>query len=168
MGVGEASPGDLVMSRARILIVEDSLEDAQLTLSAIEDDGFTADVTIVRDGEAAIAYLEGRHDEAGTGENPAVVLLDLKMPKVNGLEVLRRIKADPRLRIIPIVVLTSSREERDVAECYASGCNAYVVKHLDFGEFTAALQAVAMFWGRVNQPPPGSVGRKPSLSSGDT
>lgn len=147
-----------VTNRARILLVEDSPEDVALTLAALEEDGFSAEVTVVNDGEAALAYLHGQPREALPGETPAVVLLDLKMPKLSGLDVLRRIKADQRLRVVPVVMLTSSREERDVAESYACGCNAYVVKHLDFAEFSAALQALATFWGRVNVPPPEAVG----------
>lgn len=148
------------MSRPRILLVEDSAEDAMLLLAAL-DDALASEVLVVRDGEEAIELLFGRHPKAPNGELPAVVVLDLKMPKLNGLDVLRRVKGDARLRAVPVVILTSSREERDVVDSYAAGCNAYVVKQLDFGEFTAAVRAIGTFWGTLNQPPPGAVHRAP-------
>lgn len=138
-----------------ILLAEDSPNDVELTLSALTDSGFANQVVWVKDGQEALDYLyrSGEHATRPSGQ-PAVVLLDLKMPRVDGLQVLDRVKKDPDLKSLPIVMLTSSREERDIAQSYASGCNAYVVKHLDFTEFTRTVQSLARFWLRENQPPP--------------
>jgi CheY-like chemotaxis protein len=143
---------------ARILLVEDSVQDAELALAALDEGGLAGQVTVMRDGQEALDYLQ-RHAVTASAARPAVVLLDVKMPRVDGLEVLERVKRDPRLNAVPVVMLTSSREETDIARSYAMGCNAYVVKHLDYGEFAAALKALAVFWGQVNQPPPGTVAR---------
>ncbi len=139
----------------RILLVEDSPNDAELTLTALAKHNLANDVTWVHDGEEALDFLYCRGKFAGEScNNLAVVLLDLKLPKVDGLEVLRTIKSDDRLRSIPVVVLTSSREERDLVESYRLGVNAYVVKPVDFAEFMNAVKELGVFWALVNEPPP--------------
>jgi CheY-like chemotaxis protein len=139
-----------------ILLAEDNAEDVELTLEALASHNLANAVVVVRDGAEALEYLyyEGDYRLRERGE-PAVVLLDIKMPKVDGLEVLRRIKADPKLRTIPVVILTSSREERDLVQGYELGVNAYVVKPVDFGEFVEAVKSLGVFWALVNEPPPG-------------
>jgi len=117
-------------------------------------------VIVTRDGEEALDYLYCRGKFRGrTTENPAVLLLDLKLPKVDGLEVLQQIKADEQLKMIPVVVLTSSREERDMVASYKLGVNAYVVKPVDFHEFVNAIKELGIFWAIINEPPPGSIRR---------
>jgi CheY-like chemotaxis protein len=141
----------------RILLVEDSEADIELTLSALAGHRLANEVVVARDGAEALDYLLRQGAYAGrTGGNPAVVLLDLKMPRVDGLEVLARVKSDPALRSIPIVMLTSSREEPDLVESYRLGVNAYVVKPVDFTQFVSAIERVGMFWAVINQPPPGT------------
>jgi CheY-like chemotaxis protein len=142
----------------RILLVEDSPQDAELTLTALEANHLANEVVCVRDGEEALDYLfrRGLYRMRATG-NPAVVVLDLKLPKVDGLEVLRQIREDQNLRTIPVVMLTSSREEQDLARSYSLGVNAFVVKPVGFEEFVAALKELGLFWAVINQPPPGSV-----------
>jgi len=145
----------------RILLAEDSAADLELTLEALGQHRLANEVVVVRDGAAALDYLYRRGEHAGRPEgNPAVVLLDLKMPKVDGLQVLKQVKADESLRRIPIVMLTSSREEQDLVESYRLGANAYVVKPVDFGRFVEAVSQLGMFWAVVNEPPPGSVARE--------
>ena len=143
----------------RILYAEDSAADVELTLAALEEHHLANEVVVVGDGVEALDYLHRRGAfaarEAG---NPAVVLLDLKMPRVDGLEVLRQVKSDPDLRTIPVVIMTSSREERDLVESYRLGVNAYVVKPVDFEQFVAAVKEVGMFWAVVNEPPPEAAG----------
>lgn len=143
----------------RILYAEDSPADVELTLAALEEHHLANEVVAVNDGVEALDYLYRRGEfaarEAG---NPAVVLLDLKMPRLDGLEVLRQVKGDPDLRTIPVVIMTSSREERDLVESYRLGVNAYVVKPVDFDQFAAAVKEVGMFWAVVNEPPPESGG----------
>jgi CheY-like chemotaxis protein len=137
-----------------ILIAEDNANDLELTLAALRDNGLTNEVVAVRDGAEAIDYLEQRGRFAGrTGDNPVLVLLDLKMPKVDGLEVLRHIKTSAALRAIPVVMLTSSREESDLIRSYELGVNAYVVKPVDFGEFIDAVRRLGGFWAVVNEVP---------------
>lgn len=138
----------------RILLVEDNANDAELTLTALAENNFANAVDVVRDGEEALEYLfkRGRYAERRT-HNPAVVLLDLKLPKVDGLEVLEQVKRDEKLRTIPIVMLTSSREEPDLIRSYDLGVNAYVVKPVEFGEFMSALKELGFFWAVINQPP---------------
>ena len=142
----------------RILIVEDDPRDVELTLTALEEYRLVNEVMVVRDGKEALDYLycQGAYDTR-SGENPAVMLLDLKLPKVDGLEVLKQIKSDERLKMIPVVVLTSSREEQDMVRSYALGVNAYVVKPVDFHEFINAVKELSVFWAIINQPPPGSI-----------
>jgi len=139
----------------RILLAEDSAKDVELTLSALEEKHLANKVDVVRDGEEALDYLYRRGPfQSRPDGNPAVVLLDIKMPKVDGLEVLRQIKSDERLKTIPVVVLTSSREERDLAESYKLGVNAYVVKPVDFSQFVDAVKEVGAFWAVINEQPP--------------
>jgi CheY-like chemotaxis protein len=138
-----------------ILLVEDDPQDAELTLAALEEHNLANKVAVVRDGEKALDYLYRRGEfKTRAGGNPILVLLDLKMPKVNGLEVLKNIKADADLKMIPVVVLSSSREMPDLVECYQHGVNAYVVKPVDFGEFMKAVKQLGIFWAAINEPPP--------------
>ena len=144
----------------RILMVEDDPKDVELTLTALEDYNLANEVVVVGDGEKALDYLYYRGEfQMRSGENPAVMLLDLKLPKVDGLEVLKQVKSDERLKLIPIVVLTSSKEERDMVASYKYGVNAYVVKPVDFHEFVNAIKELGSFWAIINEPPPGSVKR---------
>lgn len=141
----------------RILLVEDSLRDAEMALDALAAYNLANDVCHVRDGAEALDYLYRRGEFAGrTNDQPVVVLLDLKMPKVDGLEVLRQIKGDPALKLIPVVVMTSSREEQDLVKSYQLGVNGYVVKPVKFLEFVEAVKQVGAFWALLNEPPPGS------------
>ncbi len=145
----------------RILMVEDDPQDVELTLTALADYNLANEVVVTGDGEEALDYLYCRGNfKARTSENPAVLLLDLKLPKVDGLEVLQQIKSDEKLRMIPVVVLTSSREERDMVASYKLGVNAYVVKPVDFHEFVNAIKELGVFWAVINEPPPGSVKKK--------
>jgi DNA-binding response OmpR family regulator len=142
----------------RILLVEDDPKDTELTMTALEEYHLSNEVVIAADGEEALDYLYYRGKFQGRGgENPAVMLLDLKLPKIDGLEVLERIKSDDKLKMIPVVVLTSSREERDMVASYRLGVNAYVVKPVDFHEFVNAIKELGMFWAIINEAPPGSV-----------
>jgi CheY-like chemotaxis protein len=135
-----------------ILLAEDSENDIELTLTALAQNHVANRVVVVRTGAGALDYLYRRGSYAGVGL-PAVVLLDIKLPKVNGLEVLRAVKGEPELRTIPVVMLTSSREGRDIQESYRLGANAYVVKPVVFKEFFEAVRRVGCFWGVVNEPP---------------
>jgi len=142
----------------RILIVEDDPRDVELTLTALEEYKLANEVAIVRDGQEALDYLYCRGSFSDrASENPAVMLLDIKLPKVDGLDVLRQVKSDERLKMIPVVVLTSSREEQDMLRSYKLGVNAYVVKPVDFHEFINAVKELGVFWAIINQPPPGSI-----------
>lgn len=138
-------------------MVEDDPRDVELTLTALEDYNLANEVVVVRDGEEALHYLncENEYAERSSG-NPAVMLLDLKLPKVDGLEVLRQVKANDALRLIPVVVLTSSHEEKDLVTSYKLGVNAYVVKPVDFHQFVNAIKELGVFWAVINAPPPGS------------
>lgn len=141
----------------RILLVEDSASDAELALHALADHNLACQVLHLQDGAQALDYLFRRGEFAGRAAgNPAVVLLDLKMPKVDGIEVLRRIRAEPALSTIPVVVMTSSREDRDVEAVYRLGANAYVVKPMGFGRFVDTVRQVGAFWAILNEPPPAS------------
>jgi len=145
----------------RILMVEDDPRDTELTLTALEEYNLGNEVVVTRDGEEALDYLYCRGAFQGrTTDHPAVLLLDLKLPKVDGLEVLQQIKSDERLKMIPVVVLTSSREERDMVASYKLGVNAYVVKPVDFHEFVNAIRELGIFWAIINEPPPGSIQRR--------
>jgi CheY-like chemotaxis protein len=142
----------------RILMVEDDPKDVELTLTALEEYNLANEVVVTRDGEEALDYLHCRGEyKTRSSGNPAVMLLDLKLPKVDGLEVLQQIKSDGELRMIPVVVLTSSKEEKDMVASYKLGVNAYVVKPVDFHEFVNAIKELGVFWAIINEPPPGSV-----------
>jgi CheY-like chemotaxis protein len=139
----------------RILMVEDDPRDVELTLTALEDYKLANEVVVCRDGQEALDYLYSRGKFTDrVNENPAVMLLDLKLPKVDGLEVLQQVKSDERLRMIPVVMLTSSHEENDMMRSYKLGVNAYVVKPVDFHEFVNAVKELGVFWAVINQPPP--------------
>jgi len=140
----------------RILLAEDNENDVELTLAALRKTRLANQVDIVRDGAEALSYLrrQERYVNRPPG-HPAVVLLDLKMPRVDGLEVLRQLKSDSELKVIPVVVLTSSREETDLVRSYALGVNAYVVKPAEFHDFVAAVNLLGGFWAVLNEPPPG-------------
>ena len=142
----------------RILLVEDDPKDIDITLAALEEYKLANEVVVVRDGAEALDYLHMRGNyRSRAKENPAVLLLDLKLPKVDGLEVLQEMRSDERLKLIPVVVLTSSHEERDMVASYKLGVNAYVVKPVDFHEFVNAVKELGVFWAVINEPPPGSV-----------
>jgi DNA-binding response OmpR family regulator len=141
--------------------VEDDPKDVELTLTALEEYNLANEVVVTRDGEEALDYLYCRGNfKMRTSDNPAVLLLDLKLPKVDGLEVLQQIKSNEKLKMIPVVVLTSSREERDMVASYKLGVNAYVVKPVDFHEFVNAIKELGIFWAVINEPPPGSIRKK--------
>ena len=141
-----------------ILLVDDSPRDTEMALDALAQHNLANEVVALRDGVEALDYLYRRGQFAGRANGqPAVVLLDLKMPKVNGLEVLRQMKGDPQLKTIPVVVLTSSREEQDLAQSYQLGANAFIVKPVQFQTVVEAVKLVGAFWAVVNEPPPGSV-----------
>jgi CheY-like chemotaxis protein len=155
------------MTLRNILIAEDDPRDLELTMSALEEHSMANSVAVVNDGEEALDYLYCRGKfKARQPGNPVAMLLDLKMPKVNGLEVLKIVKADVNLKTIPVIVLTSSREEPDLVECYKTGANAYVVKPVDFSEFMNAIKQLGVFWVAVNEPPPQTAGEK-SLTQKD-
>jgi CheY-like chemotaxis protein len=139
----------------RILLAEDSILDVELTLAALKEYQLASQMMIVRDGAEALDYLYRRGDfENATEALPVLVILDVKMPRVDGLEVLRQMKSDPKLSSVPVVMLTSSREEKDLACCYRLGVNAYVVKPVDFQKFLTSVQQLVRFWTMVNEPPP--------------
>lgn len=143
-----------------ILLVEDNPHDAEMTLAALAEHNLANEVIHVGDGEEALDYLyaRGKFEQRAPG-NPIVILLDLKMPKIDGLEVLRTLKADAALKAVPVVMLTSSREEQDLVRSYALGVNAYVVKPVNFLQFVASVKQIGVFWAMHNEPPPGSIRR---------
>jgi CheY-like chemotaxis protein len=139
----------------RILLAEDNANDVELTMTALRENHVANEVAVVRDGAEALDYLYKRNGFTNrAGHNPALLLLDLKMPKVDGIEVLRQVKSDPVLKSIPVVVLTSSREEQDLLRTYDLGVNAYVVKPVDFHEFIEAVKLLGGFWAVINETPP--------------
>lgn len=139
----------------RILLVEDSKHDVELTMVALEECHLANHVDVANDGAEALDYLYRRGAFAGRpAEAPVVVMLDLKMPKVDGMEVLRQMKSDPAMKLIPVVMLTSSREERDLVQSYKLGANAYVVKPVDFQQFIEAIKNLGCFWAVLNELPP--------------
>lgn len=131
-----------------ILLVEDNPDDVDLTLRALKKHNISNEVVVVRDGGEALDYF------AGTDVTPAVVLLDLKLPKVDGHEVLKRIRADDRTKLVPVVILTSSKEEKDLVQSYENGCNSYIQKPVDFDQFSAAVRDLGLYWLLLNEPPP--------------
>ncbi|RYG18424.1 response regulator [bacterium] len=142
-----------------ILLVEDNPKDLELTLRALEKSNLANEVITVRDGEECLDYLFKRGSFAGRLDGqPAVVLLDLKLPKVDGLQVLEEIKNHPELDVVPVVMLTTSREEQDLIRSYKLGVNAYVVKPVGFKEFMQAIEELGVFWAVMNEPPPGTAG----------
>ena len=146
------------MDKKIILLVEDNPDDEALTLRALKKNNIQNEVVVARDGEEALNYLFG---DAGAGSGkkpplPMVVLLDLKLPKVDGLEVLRRIRADSRTRLLPVVILTSSKEEQDLSSGYSLGANSYVRKPVDFTQFVEAVRQLGLYWLILNEPPPRS------------
>ena len=142
----------------RILLVEDDPKDIELILSALGEHNLANEIMVLRDGVEVLDYLYRREAFALRPEgNPVVILLDLKMPRLDGVQVLRQLKADEPMRSIPVVILTSSRESRDLAECYRLGVNAYVVKPVRFAEFVEAIKGIGIFWALINEPPPGSM-----------
>jgi CheY-like chemotaxis protein len=142
----------------RILMVEDDPKDVELTMTALEGYNLANEVIVTRDGEEALDYLYRRGKyTTRSSDHPAVILLDLKLPKIDGLEVLRQVKTDDNLKMIPVVVLTSSHEEKDLVSSYKLGVNAYVVKPVDFHEFVNAIKELGVFWAIINAAPPGSV-----------
>ena len=144
----------------RILLAEDNDRDLELTLSALEEHKLVNEVVVVRDGAEALDYLfhRGKYADNSNGL-PVVVLLDLKMPKVDGLEVLRHMREDPGLKMVPVVMVTSSREEQDLVRSYQLGVNAYVVKPVDFSKFVESIKQIGFFWAIINEPPPGVLKR---------
>ena len=145
----------MMIELKRILLVEDNPNDVELTLEALAEHNLANSVVVARDGEEALDYLFYRGTFAGRpAGNPVVILLDLKLPKVSGHEVLRAIRADSKLKMIPVVILTSSREEQDLIEGYRNGVNAYVVKPVDFSDFLEAMKSLGVFWAVINEAPP--------------
>jgi len=139
----------------KILLAEDNPKDVELTLEALAEHNLANHVIVVRDGVEAMEYLhcEGKYENRKKG-NPAVVLLDIKMPRMDGIEVLKAIRGDPALKMLSVVMLTSSREEPDLKKCYELGVNAYVVKPVDFNDFIEAVKQVGIFWAVINELPP--------------
>ncbi len=145
----------MIAELKHILLAEDNANDVELTLAALRENHVINEIVVVRDGAEALDYLYRRNHFADrVGGNPALVLLDLKMPKVDGIEVLRQVKSAPALKTIPVVVLTSSREEQDLVRTYDLGVNAYVVKPIDFHEFMDAVKVLGGFWAVINETPP--------------
>ncbi len=150
----------MMPSLKRILLAEDSDRDVELTLAALEEYNLANEVIVAHDGAEALDYLYQRGKFADHANGlPVVVILDLKMPKVDGLEVLRQMKADSKLKQVPVVMLTSSREEQDLVRSYQLGVNAYVVKPVDFQKFVASIKQLGFFWAIINEPPPNTIKR---------
>ncbi|RJR36064.1 MAG: response regulator [Deltaproteobacteria bacterium] len=148
------------MEPKRILFVEDDPKDIELTLNGLAEHNLANEIVVARDGVEALDYLYRRGEFAQRPEgNPVVILLDIKMPRLDGIQVLRQLKADEQMRFIPIVILTSSQESRDLDECYKLGANGYVVKPVRFAEFVDAVKRLGVYWVLTNEPPPGSVRR---------
>lgn len=142
----------------RILLVEDDPNDTELTLAALEEYNLTNEIVVARDGVEALDYLYRRGSFAQhPAGHPIVIMLDLKLPKLDGVQVLQQLKRDEAMRLIPVVILTSSRESQDLEECYKLGANAYVVKPVRFSEFIEAVKQIGIFWALINEPPPGSI-----------
>ena len=145
------------MKQSYILQVEDNIDDVELTLLAFKNSHIQNEVVVVRDGAEALDYLFGTGAYAGrdTDIMPAVTLLDLNLPKINGLEVLRRIRGDERTKLLPVIILTSSKEEQDLISSYKLGANSYIRKPVDFAQFSEAVRLLGLYWLLLNEPPPG-------------
>lgn len=145
------------MSGKKILLVEDSTDDVLLTLRALQQANILNDVIIARDGQEAVDYLTGvgQYDGRDTSDSPVVVLLDLKMPRMGGLEFLRRIRTKKSLKLLPVVILTSSKEDKDICESYDLGANSYIQKPVDFDQFVQAIRTLGLYWLVLNVPPGG-------------
>ena len=146
------------MHKVEILLVEDNVQDIELALHALRREKLANNIEVARDGEEALDFLfcRGKYSDRRMEEQPRLVLLDLKLPKVDGLEVLRQVKGDPRTKAVPIVIMTSSQEERDLVAGYKLGVNAYIQKPVDFDEFRQMVNQIGLFWMVVNQAPPSS------------
>jgi len=138
----------------RILIVDDSPKDVELTIAALAEKNLANEVVVAEDGLEALDYLYKRGKFETESGDPAVILLDIKMPKMNGIEVLKHIRSDPKFRLTPVIMVTSSREERDLVESYKLGANSYVVKPVDITQFIDAIKVLGQYWAVINQPPP--------------
>ena len=147
------------MENKIILLVEDNLDDVELTLHAFKKNNIKNDVTVVNDGAAALDFLfgEGKFKDRDLSVMPAVILLDIKLPKIDGLEVLRRLRANPMTQFIPVVILTSSKEEQDIINGYRLGVNSYVRKPVDFVRFTEAVNNLGLYWLLLNEVPPNKI-----------
>ena len=145
----------MIDSGVEILLVEDNPDDVDLTLHAFRKHNLANRIQVARDGVEALEFIfcTGAHAQRRLDDGPRLILLDLKLPRVDGFEVLRRLKADPRTRVIPVVVLTTSREDRDVVESYHLGANSYIMKPVDFEQFTEAVRQLGLYWMLLNQPP---------------
>ncbi len=145
------------MEKGTILLVEDNPDDVALTLRAFKKSNILNEVIVAQDGAEALNYLFATGDYAGrdTGMMPQLILLDLKLPKLDGMEVLRRMRADARTRLLPVVILTSSKEEQDVIDGYNLGCNSYIRKPVDFAQFSEAIRQLGLYWLILNETPPG-------------
>ena len=145
-----------MVSDKSILLVEDNPDDVELNLRALRKHNITNQIVVMKDGADALDYLFGAGSFQGRdpSQTPTLILLDLKLPKVGGLEVLKRLRQDPRTRLIPVVVLTSSAEEKDIIESYRLGCNSYVRKPVDFAEFAEAVRQLGLYWLLINESPP--------------
>ncbi len=148
----------MAANEIEILLVEDNPADVELTMHALRQNKLANRILVVRDGEEALDYVfcRGAHTGRTLDRPPRLILLDLKLPKVNGLEVLREIKSDPRTKAIPVVILTASKEERDLMDSYQGGVNSYIQKPVDFDEFRATIKQLGLYWLLVNEPPPSS------------
>lgn len=144
------------MNKATILLVEDRAQDEKLTLRALKKNGILNEVIVARDGAEALDYLfaQGAHAGRDPGQLPQFILLDLNLPKISGLDVLRQVRADPRTRMLPVVILTSSKEEKDLVAGYGLGANSYIVKPVDFIQFSEVVRELGLYWLVINQPAP--------------
>ncbi len=146
----------MATNEVEILLVEDNRADVELALHALRGDNLANRIHVVRDGEEALDFLycRGVHGQRDPNQRPKLILLDLKLPKVDGLAVLRQVKSDPRLKVIPVVVMTSSKEERDLVQSYELGVNSYIQKPVEFDQFRAAVKQLGLYWLLVNESPP--------------